>query len=90
MANKKMPTRLCVGCKEMKLKKEMVRVLKTSEGEILLDATGKQNGRGAYICKNSECLEKALKSKGLEKSLKVSIPEAIMQELTKEMENIAE
>ncbi len=57
-ANKKIPMRQCVGCQEMKNKKEMIRVIRTSEGEFLLDATGRKNGRGAYICPNQECLEK--------------------------------
>ena len=72
MANKKIPMRQCVGCGEMKAKKELLRVLKTEDG-VLLDATGKKNGRGAYICANTECLKKARKSKGLERSLKASL-----------------
>lgn len=86
--NKKIPMRQCVGCGEMKNKKEMLRVIKTSE-EILLDTTGKKNGRGAYICPNGECLKKAIKSKGLERSLKTAIPQEVIENLTKEMENIA-
>ncbi len=87
--NKKIPVRQCVGCGEMKNKKEMLRVIKTSEEEILLDTTGKKNGRGAYICPNGECLKKAIKSKGLERSLKTAIPQEVIENLTKEMENIA-
>lgn len=87
--NKKIPMRQCVGCDEMKNKKEMLRVIKTSEEEILLDTTGKKNGRGAYICPNGECLKKAIKSKGLERSLKTAIPQEVIENLTKEMENIA-
>ena len=63
-ANKKIPMRKCVGCQEMKSKKEMIRVIRTSEGEFLLDATGRKNGRGAYLCPNSDCLAKAVKNKG--------------------------
>ncbi|MCR5677049.1 MAG: YlxR family protein [Agathobacter sp.] len=85
MANKKIPTRVCVGCKEMKPKKELIRVIKTNEGEILLDKTGRQNGRGAYLCNDPACLQLAIKSKGLERSLKVSIPPEIVETLTKEM-----
>ena len=70
MTSKKVPMRQCVGCGEMKNKREMIRVIKTSENEIILDATGKKNGRGAYLCADSECLKKAEKSKGLERSLK--------------------
>ena len=64
---KKIPMRQCVGCGEMKNKKEMMRVLKTAEGPIVLDTTGKKNGRGAYLCMEKECLVKARKNKGLER-----------------------
>ena len=60
---KKIPLRQCIGCGEMKNKKEMIRVIKTPEGEIMIDATGRKNGRGAYICPSSDCLKKAIKSK---------------------------
>lgn len=91
MANKKIPMRQCVGCREMKAKKDMIRVIKTAgedetESRILLDATGRKNGRGAYICPNSECLKTAIKSKGLERSLKMPIPKDVYEVLTKEME----
>ncbi len=85
-ANKKIPMRKCVGCQEMKSKKEMIRVIRTSEGEFLLDATGKKNGRGAYICPSKNCLEKAVKNKGLERSFKQSIPRKVYEALEKEME----
>lgn len=84
----KVPMRQCTGCREMKNKKEMIRVLKTAEGEILLDATGKKNGRGAYLCFSGECLEKAIKSRGLERSLKASIPDEVYQSLKKEFDAI--
>jgi predicted RNA-binding protein YlxR (DUF448 family) len=82
---KKIPTRKCVGCGEMKEKKELIRVIKTPEDEILLDITGKANGRGAYICNNAECLRKALKNRGLERSLKAQIPEEVRSRLEKEL-----
>ncbi len=85
---KKVPLRQCVGCGEMKGKKEMMRVLKNAEGEICLDITGKKNGRGAYLCKQRECLQKARKNKGLERSLKISIPEEVYETLNKEFESI--
>ena len=88
MANKKIPMRQCVGCGEMKAKQELLRVLKTEDG-VLLDATGKKNGRGAYICANTECLKKARKSKGLERSLKVAIPDEVYDNLEKEMSTFA-
>ncbi len=86
MKNKKIPMRQCVGCGEMKSKKEMMRVLKTAEDEIILDMTGKKNGRGAYLCMNSDCLKKARKSKGLERSFKMSIKEEVYDALEKEFE----
>ena len=85
---KKIPMRKCVGCQEMKNKKEMIRVLKTAEDEIILDATGRKNGRGAYICKSRECLEKARKNHGLERSLKAGIPDEVYERLKKELEDI--
>ena len=86
MANKKIPMRQCIGCGEMKPKKEMLRIIKTAEEEILLDTTGRKNGRGAYICPNSECLKKAVKGKGLERSFKMALPKDVYEMLTKEME----
>ena len=86
MTDKKIPMRQCTGCREMKTKKEMIRVLKPAEGEgVILDATGKANGRGAYICNNAECLRKALKNKGLERSLKAGIPDEVRVRLVKEL-----
>ena len=73
----------------MKAKKELIRVIKTEE-EVLLDTTGRKNGRGAYICANPECLKKARKSKGLERSLKASIPDEVYENLEKEMSTLAE
>lgn len=85
MAMKKIPLRQCIGCGEMKNKREMIRVIKTPEGEILLDATGRKNGRGAYLCPSGECLKKAVKNKGLERSFKMAIPKEIYENLEKEM-----
>ena len=72
----------------MKNKKEMMRVLRTPEEEIVLDVTGKKNGRGAYLCKSAECLEKAIKSRGLERSLKAAIPQEVYENLKKEFDAI--
>ena len=82
--NKKIPMRMCVGCGEMKGKKEMMRVLKTPEGPIVLDMTGRKNGRGAYLCRNLDCLKKAEKNKGLERSFKMNIPDEVYQNLEQE------
>ena len=85
---KKIPLRQCVGCGEMKGKKDMMRVLKTAENEICLDVTGKKNGRGAYICRSRECLRLARKNKGLERSFKMSLPNEVYDTLEKEFDNL--
>lgn len=82
---KKLPLRMCTGCGEMKTKKEMLRVLKTPEDDIVIDTTGKKNGRGAYICCKLSCLQKAIKTRGLERSLKTSIPKELVETLEKEL-----
>ena len=83
---KKIPMRKCVGCGEMKAKKELLRVLRTEEGEFVLDTTGRKNGRGAYVCVSRECFGKAVKNKGLERSFKQAIPKEVYEQLEKEME----
>ncbi len=83
---KKIPMRQCVGCGEMKSKKEMLRVLRGEDGSIVLDATGRKNGRGAYLCTNRACLDRAIKNKGLERSFKMRIPHEIYENLKKEFE----
>lgn len=86
---KKIPMRKCTGCNEMREKKSMIRVLKCEDG-IVLDATGKKNGRGAYLCRSAECFSKAVKNKGLERSLKVQIPKEVYESLEKEFDTIHE
>ena len=81
---KKIPVRQCIGCGEMKNKKDMMRILRTPEEEIILDLTGKKNGRGAYLCKQSECLKLARKNKGLERSFKMSIQSQVYDTLEEE------
>lgn len=81
---KKIPQRKCVGCNEMKNKSDLIRVVKTPEETFLLDETGRANGRGAYICKKRECLEAAIRTKGLQRSLKCQIPEEVTERLVKE------
>ena len=83
---KKIPQRQCVGCRTMKDKKSLLRLVKTPEGEILLDATGKKSGRGAYVCPDSECLKKARKSRALERALETAIPDAVYEALVQQME----
>ena len=88
MAEKKIPLRKCTGCNEMKPKKELIRVLKTPDEEIVLDKTGKKNGRGAYLCNSIECIKQTAKTKGLERSLQIKIPEEIYESLEKELSSV--
>ena len=83
---KKMPERKCVGCGEKKLKKELIRVLRTPEGNIVIDRTGKMSGRGAYICPDVNCFKKAVKQRRIENSLDVKIPDEVYSALEKELE----
>lgn len=87
MKPKKIPMRMCNGCMEMKPKKELIRVVKNNEGEVSVDLTGKKSGRGAYICKNLECLEKAFKAKRLNKNLQTNIEENVYTKLKEEIIN---
>lgn len=86
MKQKKIPMRMCLGCQEMKPKKELIRVVKNKENEISLDFTGKNPGRGAYICKNVSCFEKAKKGRKFERAFETSIGEEIYELLRKELE----
>lgn len=85
MQNKKIPMRMCTGCSEMKPKKELVRVVKTPEGEICVDLSGRKNGRGAYICKNLECLKKARKTKRIERAFECQISEEVYDRLEEQL-----
>ena len=85
MKTRKVPMRKCTGCQELKNKKELIRVVRDPEGALSVDFTGKKSGRGAYICANSECLERAIKSKGLERSLQVAISPELYETLRREM-----
>jgi predicted RNA-binding protein YlxR (DUF448 family) len=84
---KKIPQRMCTGCMEMKPKKELIRVVKNKENEISIDLHGKKPGRGAYICRNIDCLEKAVKTKRLERNLETKISEEIYDKLKEEVVN---
>ena len=83
---KKIPQRQCMGCRERKAKRELIRVVRCPDGAVMLDFSGKVSGRGAYICPDMECLKKARKSKALDRSLEVAIPEEVYDRLTHEME----
>ena len=84
MKQRKIPLRKCTGCNEMKDKRELIRVVRSNEGQFSLDFTGKKPGRGAYICKDIECLNKAEKNKGLERSFKMAVDKEIYNDLRKE------
>ena len=83
---KKIPQRQCMGCRERKAKRDLIRIVRGTDGEVRVDFGGKMNGRGAYICPNVECLKKVQKSKGLERSLEVEIPAEVFDRLSKEIE----
>ena len=83
---KKIPQRQCMGCRERKAKREMIRVVRSPEGHVSLDFSGKALGRGAYLCPNPECLKRAIKAKALDRSLEIEIPEEVYARLEKEME----
>ncbi len=87
MKQRKTPMRLCLGCNESKDKRELIRVVKNKEGEIFIDKTGKANGRGAYICNSSDCLEKAIKAKRLSRAFSAEIPTEIYDKLREEIKN---
>ena len=86
MQQKKIPMRQCMGCREMKPKKELVRVVRGTDGNVSIDTKGKAPGRGAYVCRDSECLKKALRSKAIDRSLSVTVPPELIDRLTAELE----
>jgi predicted RNA-binding protein YlxR (DUF448 family) len=89
MKKRKISMRKCIGCMESFPKKELCRIVKTKENEIFFDSTGKLNGRGTYICKNTECFNKAIKSKRLLKALETEIPEDVLEAIKDEIEKNA-
>lgn len=88
MAVRKTPMRMCTGCREMKPKNELIRVVKTPDNEILLDITGKQNGRGAYICKSAECLKKAQKANALARAFETAVSNDVYVRLGEEINSL--
>lgn len=86
MTQKKIPMRQCMGCRERKAKRELIRVVRSPEGIVSLDFKGKAPGRGAYLCPNPECLKKAIRSKALERNLEAAIPQEVLDRLSQEME----
>ncbi len=90
MKPRKIPMRMCVGCREMKEKKMLIRVVRSPEGEVSLDPVGKKPGRGAYVCRSADCLKRALKQKQLERQLDVTLPPETAEALTAEMTSLGE
>lgn len=84
---KKIPQRQCLGCREMKAKRDLIRVVRSPDGEVSIDFKGKKSGRGAYVCPSMECLKKAIRNKAIERALEVQVPEELYNELMKEMED---
>ena len=82
--NRKIPMRTCIGCRQSKEKKELIRIVRDKENNVFVDLTGKQNGRGAYICKDAECLKKAIKSKALNRAFKIEVPNEVYENLLEE------
>ena len=89
MKPKKIPMRMCVGCRERKEKRELIRIVRTPEGEVALDATGKKSGRGAYVCRQAECLRRSIRQKQLERQLEIALTPEITEALTTEMERLS-
>lgn len=87
MKTKKIPLRMCTGCMEMKPKVELIRVVKSKDGDVSVDLTGKKSGRGAYICRSTECLKNAVKTRRLSRNLDIQIDEAIYDRLREEMKD---
>ena len=88
MKPKKIPMRMCVGCREMKEKRELIRIVRTPDGEVALDPTGKKSGRGAYVCRQAECLRRSIHQKQLERQLEITLTPEVTDALTAEMERL--
>ena len=88
MKPKKIPMRMCVGCREMKEKRDLIRIVRTPEGDAVLDATGKRSGRGAYVCRQADCLRRAIRQKQLERQLEITLTPEITDALASEMDKL--
>ena len=88
MKEKKVPMRMCVGCREMKPKRELLRVVKSPEGQVSIDVTGRKPGRGAYVCRSAECMKKAIKQKQLERAFECPLGEETWESLMQELEKL--
>lgn len=90
MKEKKVPMRMCVGCREMKPKKELLRVVRSPEGALSVDATGRKPGRGAYVCRSAECLKKAIRQKQLERAFECALQDEVKEALMRELQALEE
>ncbi len=90
MKPKKIPMRMCVGCREMKEKRQLIRIVRTPEGEAVLDPTGKKSGRGAYVCRQADCLKRAVKQKQLERQLEITLTPEVIEALAGEISRLDE
>ena len=88
MKEKKVPMRMCVGCREMKPKKELIRVVRSAEGAVSMDATGKKPGRGAYVCRSAECLRRAIRQRQLERAFECALTDEVKEALVAELETL--
>ena len=88
MKPKKIPMRMCVGCREMKEKRDLIRIVRTPEGDAVLDPTGKRSGRGAYVCRQADCLRRAIRQKQLERQLEITLTSEITEALASEMDKL--
>ncbi len=88
MKPKKTPMRMCVGCREMKEKRELIRIVRTPDGDVAVDDTGKRSGRGAYVCRNAECLTRAIRQKQLERQLEITLTNEVSEALTEELNRL--
>ena len=89
MKPKKTPMRMCVGCREMKEKRELIRIVRTPEGVVAVDDTGKRSGRGAYVCRSAECLTRAIRQKQLERQLEITLTNEVSEALTEELKRLS-
>ena len=89
MKPKKTPMRMCVGCREMKAKRELIRIVRTPEGVVAVDDTGKRSGRGAYVCRSAECLTRAIRQKQLERQLEITLTNEVSEALTEEIKRLS-
>lgn len=88
MKRKKIPMRMCIGCREMKPKNELIRIVKTPDNNIGIDPTGKKSGRGAYVCKNDKCIEASMKENQLSKALDINVTKEIVSKIKEELSNL--